>query len=535
MNDSPLFRARFYEELDALDQFFEQGARAGDLSFGTDDPDMRRIVEAMAFFSARTRSAAASSMRDAVIRMAGGLLDDLFAPLPALAMVEANAWNLVDGPVELAEGTRLRIETNEGQPSIFSTLSPLSLRPIRLEKAELQRRDPGATLVLTLRCRVPQKGELCLPLFLRRNGEYRAAAELHQALLQHFVSASVSKDAGVSETCSVSFVPPAPETPWDRGEEGSPLRRIRSFFHAPERDLFVRVVVPEGETAVSTLELRIELDGSFPETLSVARETFCLYAAAAENAWNDLAEPVIVDGTGEAVKLRLAQSVLSAVEPVTVRGVYRAVQKTLTPLPPRSLATNGAFYDVFFPDDGRVLVHVADDAALVTPWLAQVDAVWSQPALWQNARGPLSVKPQRKKLEGVSFRVVGNVRAPAPSPLTLSPEKGLDVLALKQKPTLDHRDLRALLELFGADSQSPFSRFPARIVGAKVRQVADPLGSRGARKRVYQVQMVRPPADEEALSPLFHRQMAALLDAWSPEAADLETTLPQAGQSGASP
>lgn len=528
MEEGPLFRRWFHEELDALDRFFAEGAREKDLSAGTEDPDVRRIVEAMAFFAARTRAAAAASMRASIVRMAGGLLDDLFAPMPAVAMLQADATGLVDKPADLPQGTRFRVETADGRTGLFVTRRALSVRPIRLEKADVVRPARGVELRIRLAAAAPQKGPVSIPLFVRRHGDFTAAAELHEALGRCFVRAVARKDDGVDHPCGVAFGPPAPERPWDEGEDGSPLGRIRSFFHAPEQDLFVHVDIPAEGGAWKAVDLTLSLDDGFPEDLTVSRDTFLLFVVPAENAWADLAEPIAVDGTAEAASIRPAQSVLPAVEPVLVRGVYRAAGKVLRPLPPRALSDEEAYYEVLFPEDGAPLVRIGAPDAVTAPWKAHVDAVWSQPSLWQNARGPLAVRPQRKKLEGVAFRVMGNVRPPAASPLALAPEKGLDVLALRQKPTLDRRDLRALMELLGASGASPFARFPARIADVTSRYAPDPLGGRGPRKRVYRVEMAPAPFEEQPLSPAFHRQVAALLDAWGPEPADVETTAPPA-------
>ncbi|WP_437903077.1 type VI secretion system baseplate subunit TssF [Sorangium sp. So ce327] len=533
MDEGPLFRRWFHEELAALDGSFEEGVRRGELPFGTEDPDVRRIVEAMAMFAARTRASAAASMRTAIVRMAGGLLDDLFAPMPAVAMLQADGARLLDVPADLPEGTRFRVETQDGLPSVFTTRRALSVRPITLEKAEIVWLARGAELRLRLAAAVPQKGALDLPLFVRRHGDARAAAEVFEALSRCFLGATARREGGVDQPCGVTFGAPAPQAPWEQEENGSPLGRIRSFFHAPEQDLFVTLALPAVDGAWKRLDVTLALSADLPESTAVSQDTFLLFVVPAENAWSDLAEPIDVDGTAEATPMRSAQSALPAVEPVRVRGVYRAggpAGSALSPVPPRSLSEEGAWYEVLFPEAGAPLVRVHSDDAAVAPWKAHVDAVWAQPTLWRNARGPLVVKPQRKRLEGVAFRVLGQVRPPTVSPLALAPERGLDVLALRQKPSLDRADLRALTQLLGASGASPFARFPARIAAVDARWALDPLGSSGPRRRVYRLQMEPPPLDEEGLAPLFHRQVTALLDAWAPEAVEVETTtLPATG------
>src|ERR1700712_2124013 len=79
----------FLAELSALDAFAARREVEGGLIPGRDDPDVRRLIEAMAFFSARTRAAAAGAMQDAGQRIAAGTLDDLLAPAPAALMAQA--------------------------------------------------------------------------------------------------------------------------------------------------------------------------------------------------------------------------------------------------------------------------------------------------------------------------------------------------------------------------------------------------------------------------------------------------------------
>jgi len=57
--------ALFLAELEALDAFAARREVEGGLLPGRDDPDVRRMIEAMAFFSARTRQVASDQLRHA--------------------------------------------------------------------------------------------------------------------------------------------------------------------------------------------------------------------------------------------------------------------------------------------------------------------------------------------------------------------------------------------------------------------------------------------------------------------------------------
>ncbi|HEY5956181.1 MAG TPA: hypothetical protein VIV60_06500, partial [Polyangiaceae bacterium] len=73
----------FLRELEALDAFALERETEEALTLGATDPDVRRLLEALAFFSARTKAAAVDCMTQAVRRVAGGALDELLEPVPA--------------------------------------------------------------------------------------------------------------------------------------------------------------------------------------------------------------------------------------------------------------------------------------------------------------------------------------------------------------------------------------------------------------------------------------------------------------------
>src|SRR6185295_138842 len=103
-----LLTSLFLEELSALDRFAAAREAENRHQPTREDPDVRRILEALAFFSARTRAAAAGSTRAAVRRIAGGTLDDLLPVAPASILVAATPGDQLPEPVTVPAGTQLR-------------------------------------------------------------------------------------------------------------------------------------------------------------------------------------------------------------------------------------------------------------------------------------------------------------------------------------------------------------------------------------------------------------------------------------------
>src|ERR1700758_2355761 len=112
MPADPAFYDEFLAELKAVDDFL--AVRAGDSSsIAREDPDVRRLMESIAFFSARTRQAASDQLRHSVLSLVRGHLDDFLSPQPARGLVQAVPAGLVTDTA-LPAGTVLRLTTADG-------------------------------------------------------------------------------------------------------------------------------------------------------------------------------------------------------------------------------------------------------------------------------------------------------------------------------------------------------------------------------------------------------------------------------------
>ncbi len=516
-------QALFLAEMASIDMFAAEREADGVLRVGPEDPDVRRILEAMAFFSARTRAAAQSATAAAVRRIAAGTLDDLVAPAPAAMMVECVAGPEVVESKALPGGTLLRAVSSEGKVGIFSTLLPIKILPISLADARLVEQRRRLFLRLGFSAKVPQKGALPISLYVRRLDDYRASLALHDALSRAHVRAFVRLgNEGTEIPCPIEFGAPSPR--WIEGEadERGPLLRIRSFFHLPEQDLFVNVRIPALGEPWETLELWLELDPSFPTSLSISNDTFRLHVVPAENAWVDFAEPILWDGTRASAAVRSANALLEGVLPCGVRGVYKVGDKGLIPILPAALGKTGDSFEI--DDEGETALRLSIGDAFENPVKILVDARWSQPELWSAPPGKLSISLQKRHLPGVQLRMVGALRAPAESPLAKDPARCLDVLSLRMRPALDRRGLVGMLEILGAGDDGPYRGFAQRVDELDSSEALDPALRTYGIRRVYRLALRQQSPEEAPLLRRLHAQIETLLDAWTEEPVKVEAT-----------
>ncbi|AUX29129.1 MULTISPECIES: type VI secretion system baseplate subunit TssF [Sorangium] len=518
--------ALFLAELAALDAFAARREVEGGLLPGREDPDVRRLVEAMAFFSARTRAAAAASTRAAVRRIAAGTLDDLLAPSPAALMVQAVPDGGLVEPLTLPGGALLRVATPEGKVGIFSTGRALAVLPIAIEGAGLVEARRRLRVVIRLRALRPVRGAVELAFHVRRLNDYRASLALHDALEQHVARAFAVADGEERERpCQVAFGAEPPRRIEDETGEPGALAQIRSFFHQPEQDLFVHVSVPASPAPWGTLAIHLELDEAFPADMAVTHDAFHLFVVPAVNAWTDLSAPILCDGTRDSYPVRSPSAVLEGLELQGVRGVYRIGDRGMVPILPAALAQEGDTYEI--EDDGeagepRLRLCLAD--AFERPAKVRVDARWSQSGLWSSAVGRVSIAPQTRHLPAVAFRAAGPVRRPAESPLARDAARCLDVLSLRMRPALDRRDLVGLLEILGTGGDGPYRGAHALLDALESSEAADPARRAGGIRRVYRLSLRRRSPEDAPLTRRLAAQVAELLDAWTEDPVDVEIT-----------
>ena len=82
------FSGDFLAELERLDKFLAHRVRDA-TQVGREDPDVRRLMESLAFFSTRTMQVADQRLRDAIQQLTRGHLDDFVTSQPARAMALA--------------------------------------------------------------------------------------------------------------------------------------------------------------------------------------------------------------------------------------------------------------------------------------------------------------------------------------------------------------------------------------------------------------------------------------------------------------
>jgi type VI secretion system protein ImpG len=547
----PQLYDEFLLELRALDEFrVQMAARNPEHAVRRDDPDVRRMLEAVAYFTVRSRQQLLHNMQSTWLRLFADQFEPLLLTLPAMAMAQAVVEPRRAEATLLPRGTELRIPFPDGLSASFRTLEDLRLLPCWLDSAVLLRDAGGAFFRIAFQFssrfgRTDPVG--LLRLHTRIADDYAASARLLYGLRAHLVRAHVVYDSPLSDhqvgdACTVSYgstLPPARGS-GSGGPEGGPetthpLLRVRSLFQFPERELFLNLEVPpvRGNKPWQRFQVYLDLSPDWP-TEEIASDLFQLHVVPIVNLVREAAVPLLCDGTQDALPVR-HPSPEKGFALHSIRGVFAVTDSGLSPLRtstlPESTTLQGLpssdadtlpsfqIEERLTPLGPRPNLVIRAPLALLSPLRLSVDATWYQPGLAALvARYGIGPRPQLtgRVLDGVQWSLLGGVRAETESPLRNEMGALLRILSMGMRPTLSDADLRWLMILLiGSGGPAGFRSMPSRLEQLTASLAPDSALRGSGTQHVYRARLRIESSEDEALVWLFLRAVFDVLDAWN--------------------
>lgn len=518
----------YLAELAALERF-RQGFRHTypGVPLEQEDPDVRRLVEAMAFFSVQTRHATLRNLRSTWLRLFSSFFNCLLEPLPAAGLVQAVPTEKMVEAVVLPRGTELRLRPVGGEAGSFRLQRDLRVLPVFLEETQVLRlADGGHRLILRFAAAFPRRDPVgVLSLHVRHLGEYASSLAVHHALRKHLERVSVVYDTRADERstglrCEHSFGPAA-FAPEDDSTYENPLQRARTFFQLPEQGLFLHVQVAPTRQAWSRFSLCLDLKRQWTVGRSLHPELLHPFVAPVVNLKAAPAQPITLDGTRtEHPLLGLRND--RELRLHSVAGVYLQGPRGREPMRPAHVPGPGPAYelDEQLTAEGTPLhqLIVTLPEAFLEPRKLHVDALWYQPRFAAEATGRLEVSTPSIHVEGLRWRVVGDIQPSRESPVRQDVSALVQLLSWKNRPTLERDELVALLSYLGTPVEGAFR--PIIPLLRTLRSSVLPDGAlRGSGLRhVYEAWLEPFDEDQEPLVACLLEQVQALLDAWNGEA-----------------
>lgn len=490
-----------------------------------EDPEVRRLLEAIALLSARSRVASQRSLLATQRRLFQQFFSFLLSPCPARGLLQLEPTSQLADSVELARGTEVQVVAPSGARAMFATQRQVRVLPIRLVWCETLLRSQGPRVVLGFRSPFPRKEEIgALSLHVNHLDDYPASLTLLHHLKRHLERAFVVFEDKVTEdsdgpSCKVSFGEEPDEDQIGEGEH--PLQEVRSFFHSPQRDLFMNVDVSETPPRWHKFSVVIDLNSTWPRALRLTKDMFELFTVPIANLQESPAEPLLCEGLESRSRIRHPNPA-QRWEPHSVRGVYSVEELGLTPIRPGIVTAGTGSYELERTQDERGEAHwirLRFPGAFAEPRSIAIEALWLQPGFSQHISGRLKAQLHARAIPGLRIELRGGVTPHAANPLVNSFEGMLQLLSLRSKTGgLTREELDVLLEALGVLEGSPYASLQEHLGELKVETRPEPRERGGGRRHVYRFELREFDATLVPLVDAGLARIAAALRAWTTDA-----------------
>jgi type VI secretion system protein ImpG len=521
-------QSAFLAELEALEKF--RVAYSGmypQVPLASEDPDVRRLLEALAMFTARTRLSSERHVEGALLRIVRQHFPYLLSPIPALFLLRGTVSRRYVDVSVLPRGSQVSlVRRGEGDAPdahfLFRTLAPLRLLPIELEGVEtFARKKRGVRIALRFAATFARHDDVDeVELHVDYLSDLHSSWLVLHALQEHLVASSVLWSHDVDEQvhgepCSVAFGPRPLEAaelePFDH-----PLQQVRAALHFPHMALTLRVTGLKAPRSWQRFCVVFDLDEGFPANLQLNVDCFQLHVVPVMNIRRDTADPFRHDGTTSSHRAVHSEPSLGFV-PVSIHAVYRKTPHGLLPLEPALVRGSEGSFEAEVEGQGGerqalISLHLPD--AFDTPETVVVEALWHQPAVSEVRPEDCQLQLHDRFIQGVSWNCLGALRPHVDSQLDSDRRGMLELLSIRGQRLLGLTELRFLLQAFGVTRERMFDKLAQRI--EEVRVTEKPLVRRAnGWKHVYQLDFRElTPSDLPRLH-VFCAQVFKLLSAWA--------------------
>lgn len=524
--DDELYQA-FLEEMNNLEHFrLAYLSSHSSAQLGRDDPEVKRLIEAMAFLTARTNLASQRNIRNTRRRLFAQYFPFLLAPLPAMAMLQCEITGRFTEAVTIPKGSQVIVAPDEQHLAYFRLLYDLRILPISLTKVEtMLRPQSGLRALLHFRTSYPRKDNIgTLSIYINHLNNYAASLQILYTIKEHLQQASFFVDEQVTEIaqgepCAVSFGAPVDYRSTVNSDLYHPLQQARHFFHFPQQELYINFDLPKQLREWTAFTICLDFDGKWPKNLHLNNELFQLFTVPVSNLHKSMAQPILCDGTQDRYPIRYPEP-RSQFCLHSLLGVYRIEEEGLLPLPAGVVGNSTESYEIEHSQGlTREQCHYllfSCPSAFTDPVKIAVDALWMQPWFSERASDLLDIMLYDRHIDGVSWEFLGEVCPHRENILVNDVECMLQFLSLQRKPYLHLQDIHYLLNALGSLSQSYFEGIPELMLQVEVK-TAPRSKITGGLCQIYQIQFKEFEQSYRPRVEAFLRQLFNLLNAFDIE------------------
>ena len=522
--DNTQYRA-FLEELNDLAEFrLNYSLDNPSSGLEGDDPDVKRIIEALAFFGARTQIASLRSLDSSSKRLYQQFFSYLLTPLAAMAMAEAQPTGHLTEVLDIPVGTELSLQPDRGGRVMFCTTRALRILPMSLASVKQDLGSEKASrLLLTFQANYPLNEQPeTVSLYVNYLNDLISSLKVWNFLKSSLSSAKVQfgdYDPDVAGA-NCDFNLGIPEVDMATDEWHHPLESERYYFHFPQQELYLDLKLPNAPRNWRQFTVILDFDKPWPRALRLNRNVFHLFTVPVVNNQRIQAQPITCDGSQERYAIRHPEPQFGYMLQ-KVLGVYEASDQGMLPLRPGILAGGNGSYEIeqgAMQEGGGYLYWLIPHypAAFEQSRILLIDALWQQPWYDQILQNPYSIHAFRRQMQGIQWDLLDDAIAHTENNQLDNISRYIHLLTLMHHTCLDGQNVSDILLALGSVSSGHFQKIYNSLL--KVRLEEEPYGDSNKTRQIYHLQFKPLLDDSTELIEPFVRHVGRVLDLWLTDA-----------------
>ncbi len=514
----------FLKEMSDLDQFrMTYALDHPGISIDRDDPDVKRLIEAIAFFSARTYLAGAENISAAQLRLFQQFFPFLLSPVPSMGLIQANISGMLQEKTVFPRGSEFLVNSTSGDTAIYRTMEDLTILPVALTDASLILRPMGYRLMISFRSmhsRTDEIGRMSLNINYLNN--FDTSLYVLDTIKESMKNCFISFDDIVDENstgadCEVYFDNDNVKSSKSKEEPSiHPMQESRFFFHFPSQDLFMHIDVPEMRKSWNKFTICIDLDGKWPEKLIINKDIFRPFTVPVANIKQAPAVPFMYDGTKEKFSI-IHPEPEARYELQYITGVYKIIDGVSIPMRPGILAGGEGSYEVEYKrveGKNRYYLNIHYSEAFLEPVTIGIDAIWIQPEFSKLLSQKLDVQPYSRHVAGISWEIAETLTHHAGNMFHENMDLFMSILSLRNKFSLDYDDILCLLHVQGNIFGGEFKQMINLFKSVQVEQTKVQTASGNSLKFVYHLGFNDCAPSLKPMVKIFTKYVGKILNCW---------------------
>jgi type VI secretion system protein ImpG len=425
------------------------------------DPDVKRLIEAMAAFMAKGRIAGTTQIDQLHQRVFQQLLPYIASPISSMGLVQTNSQYITE-TTQLNQGAAFNVTSDDDDKAEYVSTHGMPLRPITITKLGLDANTAGrmnSQLNIVLNSSNGMPGHLQhLPLYLDVNNNYAATRQFIKLLSSKLVSVRAVFDhqfeAVAGDFSFGACQPLEPENiPLNFAIEHQscglhPIDKIRRFFQLPQQENYLNLYFADSPQYWQTCKLQLHFESPWTSRIKPSASFIKLGMVCVENVLKEFAESFNFDATRSASTLR-PPSTSPDMKLLKCLGVYQGAIKERQLLCPGILKSGNAAYELHLQGCALPLIDIQLSEAFTKPVKISIEALWHQPDFSAHLWKELKVRTSHLAIQKLSCEIYS---APVPH-LPMSdnaPHSLLELSLLKNKDVLSLEEILFILDSLGS-------------------------------------------------------------------------------------